>query len=91
MSSEGGSDIGKMRTAWVYGRHISTLPTWTRSQKDLPTEETGPRVDADPRRAMVQRIVLALGCADCDRKSTDDCDFEVCVTELLAHQARGGD
>ena len=86
--TENGNYADELRNSWIYGRHLTTLPTWTRPQ--LEEDEAIPEIDADKRRTFVRRLVLLLGCNDCERKNTEECDFHVCVTNLLAGSGGGG-
>lgn len=84
--------VGEMRTAWIYGKHVSTLPTWTRPQEEVVEEakEALPTIDADRRRSIVHRLVLVLGCKDCEKRETDECNFHVCVAGLLSGVSEKG-
>lgn len=85
---EDGKLADELRNSWIYGRHFTTLPTWTRPQ--LGKDEAMPEIDADKRRTFVRRLVLLLGCNECERKNTEECDFHVCVSNLMAG-SEGGD
>ena len=94
MSSEEdtGQPVDDMRNAWIYGRHISTLPRWARLQEESTTNaEAGlPDVDADTRRKIVRQLILTLGCHTCERKLTDQCNFSICVRGLMSRVVQTG-
>jgi hypothetical protein len=90
MTEENGNFADELRNAWIYGRHFTTLPTWTRPQVEGEGEEAFPDIDANKRRTFVRRLVLLLGCNDCEKKNTEECDFHVCVTSLMAGSGGGG-
>ncbi len=81
-----GQPVDDMRNAWIYGRHISTLPRWARLQeKSISEAEAGlPDIDADTRRKIVRQLILTLGCHTCERKLTDECDFSICVRGIMS-------
>ncbi len=94
MSSEedAGQPVDDMRNAWIYGRHISTLPRWARLQEESIREaEAGlPDIDADTRRKIVRQLLLALRCHTCERKLTDECNFSICVRGLMSRVVQTG-
>jgi len=75
-----------LRNAWIYGRHISTVPRWARLQEESIKEAGAglPNIDADTRRKIVRQLLLTLGCHTCERKLTDQCDFSICVRGLMS-------
>lgn len=83
---DAGQSVDDMRNAWIYGRHISTLPTWVRVQEEsIKDAEAGlPDIAADTRRKIVRQLLLILGCRTCEKKLTDQCDFSICVRGLMS-------
>ncbi|MEE9490470.1 MAG: hypothetical protein V3V91_08550 [Thermoplasmata archaeon] len=86
MSSEedAGQPVDDMRNAWIYGRHISTVPRWARVQDESIREAGLPDIAADTRRKIVRQLILTLVCHTCEKKLTDQCDFSVCVRGIMS-------
>lgn len=84
--------VDDMRNAWIYGRHISTLPRWARLQEESIKDAGAalPEVDADTRRKIIRQLLLTLRCHTCERKLTDQCNFSICVRGLMSRVVQTG-
>ncbi|MCK4444729.1 MAG: hypothetical protein KAW09_09310 [Thermoplasmata archaeon] len=86
VEDENASLVDEIRTSWIFGRHISTLPRWARLQEETikDVEAALPNIDADTRRTIVRQLLFALRCHTCERKLTDQCTFSICVRGLMS-------
>lgn len=78
--------INELRNAWIFGKHISTLPRWTSVQRNA-LADTGshlPDIDADTRSTIIRQFMFTLRCHQCERRLTDQCNFSICVRGLMA-------
>lgn len=78
--------VNELRSSWVFGKHISTLPRWIRTQVD-PLRDAArnlPDIDADTRSTVIRQLLFTLRCHGCERKLTNQCNFSICVRGLMA-------
>ena len=78
--------VNAIRTAWLFKKHVSTLPRWGRVQHES-MEMVGsslPNVDAETKSLIMRNILFALRCHTCERRLTAECNFMICVRGLMS-------
>ncbi|MGQ9587962.1 MAG: hypothetical protein ACUVT7_06240 [Thermoplasmata archaeon] len=75
-----------IRTAWLFKKHVSTLPRWGRVQHESAEMAEGslPNVDAETKSLILRNILIALRCHTCERRLSDECNFMICVRGLMS-------
>jgi len=79
-------DVNAIRAAWIFKKHVSTLPRWGRVQHES-MEMAGnslPNVDAETKSLILRNILFALRCHTCERRLSDECNFLLCVRGLMS-------
>ena len=79
-------DVNTIRTAWIFKKHVSTLPRWGRVQHESMemAEDSLPNVDAETKSLILRNILFALRCHTCERRLSDECNFLLCVRGLMS-------
>lgn len=78
--------VNAIRTAWMFKKHVSTLPRWGKVQHESMelVENSLPDVDAVTKSLIVRNLLIALRCHTCERRLTDECNFMICVRGLMS-------
>jgi len=78
--------VDVIRTAWLFKKHVSTLPRWGRVQHESMEMAEGslPNVDAETKSLILRNILFALRCHTCERRLSDECNFLICVRGLMS-------
>ena len=78
--------VNAIMTAWLFKKHVSTLPRWGRVQHDSMGMAEGslPDVDAETKSLILRNILFALRCHTCERRLSDECNFLICVRGLMS-------
>lgn len=80
------SDVDVIRTAWLFKKHISTLPRSGRVQHESVelVEGSLPNVDEQTKSLILRNLLFALRCHTCERRLSDECNFMLCVRGLMS-------
>ena len=78
--------VNIIRTAWLFKKHVSTLPRWGRVQHESMEMAGGslPNVDPETKNLILRNLLLALRCHTCERRLSDECNFMLCVRGLMS-------
>jgi hypothetical protein len=78
--------VNAIRTAWLFKKHVSTLPRWGRVQHESMdmVGSSLPNVDAETKSLIMRNILFALRCHTCERRLTVECNFMICVRGLMS-------
>lgn len=80
------AEVEKIRTAWITGKKISTLPKWGQIQHESIEKAMASLKDADAitKNLIVRQLLITLRCHACERGRSGECNFSVCVRGLMS-------